>query len=65
MVTVLPLLLSIAFAPSALGRTIRLYSIATVAVLLLFGSLTGFAGSLLWVAALAAGLLRRSSGSSL
>jgi heme A synthase len=41
MVTVLLMLLAIGFGAAALGKRFRLYSIATIVLLLVFGALTG------------------------
>jgi hypothetical protein len=41
MITVLLMLLAIGFAAAAFGREFRLYSIMTIAILLIFGALTG------------------------
>jgi hypothetical protein len=41
MVTVLLMLLAIGFGAAAFGKLFRLYSIATIAILVVFGSLTG------------------------
>ncbi len=41
MVTVLLMLLAIGFGAAAFGKRFRLYSIATIALLVVFGALTG------------------------
>lgn len=43
--TVLSILLAVGFAATALGKRFRLYSIATILILLVFGALTGFESS--------------------
>jgi uncharacterized membrane protein len=45
MVTVLLMLLAIGFAATAFGKRFRLYSIGTIALLLVFGALTGLDAS--------------------
>jgi len=44
MVTVLVMMVAIAFAAAALGKRFRFYSIATIALLLAFGALSGLDG---------------------
>ena len=82
-VTVLLILLIVGFGASAFGKRFRLYSIVTIAALIVFGGLAGLEGPkvaanlptpwiglteriniygfMLWVAALAIGLLRAQS----